>query len=159
MEHGRQVAVKALAVAAGVTHLHPDLKFIERPAWRMTSESTSPTVPSWTATAANLYPPWGSRPRNHGCAGLSPATASSASAMSASASALKTSAASASPAGSRPFAPLSLEEQIICYADKFFRKTAAERPARRPSPEIVENLSGYGADKVERFMGWVERFE
>ena len=54
--------------------------------------------------------------------------------------------------------PLSIEEQIICYADKFFSKNGNGSSREKSVAEIVEDLGPYGAEKVERFMSWVELF-
>ncbi len=54
--------------------------------------------------------------------------------------------------------PVTVEEQIICYADKFFSKNGSDTPREKSVAEIVSGLKVYGADKVERFMGWVALF-
>lgn len=52
----------------------------------------------------------------------------------------------------RDMLPTSIEEIIICYADKFFSKT---RGAEEHSLEkVIAGLGQYGPDKVERFMEW-----
>jgi len=50
-------------------------------------------------------------------------------------------------------ASVTLEEQIICYADKFFSKNGGGASREKSVAEIVASLRPYGADKVERFMG------
>jgi uncharacterized protein len=55
--------------------------------------------------------------------------------------------------------PISIEEQIICYADKFFSKNGNGRPAEKSIAEIIDNLNRYGPDKVQRFESWVQMFE
>jgi uncharacterized protein len=55
--------------------------------------------------------------------------------------------------------PISIEEQIICYADKFFSKNGNVRVGEKSIPEIINNLSRYGPDKVERFESWAQMFE
>lgn len=48
--------------------------------------------------------------------------------------------------------PETIEEQIVCYADKFFSKT---RPDRRKTVEHAErSLEKFGADGVEVFRKW-----
>lgn len=63
------------------------------------------------------------------------------------------------PLPSRDMIPVSIEEQLICYADKFFSKNGNDRPAKKSIAEIIANLSRYGSDKVERFESWVKKFE
>ena len=58
----------------------------------------------------------------------------------------------------RDMRPVTIEEQIICYADKFFSKNGSDTPREKSIAEIVASLMLYGEDKVERFTGWVELF-
>ena len=58
----------------------------------------------------------------------------------------------------RDMRPVTVEEQIICYADKFFSKNGSDTPCEKSVAEILESLKPYGADKVERFLGWMELF-
>jgi uncharacterized protein len=56
----------------------------------------------------------------------------------------------------RDMLPASLEEIIICYADKFFSKTNGGTPH---SPEaIVAELQPFGRDQVDRFLEWHRLF-
>jgi uncharacterized protein len=64
------------------------------------------------------------------------------------------------PLPARNMIPVSIEEQIICYADKFFSKNGNGQKAEEKSIEkIVNGLKSYGPDKVKRFQSWVEMFE
>ncbi|MGD9077772.1 MAG: phosphohydrolase, partial [Desulfobacterales bacterium] len=63
------------------------------------------------------------------------------------------------PLPNRDMIPISIEEQIICYADKFFSKNGNGRVGEKSIPEIIDNLSRYGPDKVERFESWARMFE
>ena len=58
----------------------------------------------------------------------------------------------------RDMIPLSIEEQLICYADKFFSKNGNGRPTEKSVAEIIDDLSLYGTDKVQRFESWVKKF-
>jgi uncharacterized protein len=52
----------------------------------------------------------------------------------------------------RDMLPISLEEIIICYADKFFSKSNGGTPH---SPEaIVTELQSFGREQVDRFLNW-----
>ena len=57
----------------------------------------------------------------------------------------------------RDMRPVSLEEQIIAYADKFFSKggDAAEKTV----PDILRGLERFGAEKAAVFRSWAARFE
>ena len=60
----------------------------------------------------------------------------------------------------RDMTPQSLEEQIICYADKFYSKNGHRHPIlEKSAEEIVLGLSPYGQDKVDRFLSWHRKFE
>ena len=58
---------------------------------------------------------------------------------------------------SEPFMPETLEEKLICYADKFFSKT---RPDHEKTVEEAErSLAKFGEAGVERFREWARLFE
>ncbi|GAB1416019.1 HDIG domain-containing protein [Paludibacter sp.] len=57
----------------------------------------------------------------------------------------------------RDMLPVSLEEEIICYADKFYSKS---RPDRELTvDEIIESIARYGDEGVLKFMEWHNRFK
>ena len=58
----------------------------------------------------------------------------------------------------RDMLPVTLEEEIICYADKFFSKSRQGNGREKPLPEILNTLSKYGTGKVECFLSWHRRF-
>ena len=51
----------------------------------------------------------------------------------------------------REMRPLSIEEKIICYSDKFFSKENDANGKEKSIPEIINGLRHYGMDKVLRF--------
>ena len=53
--------------------------------------------------------------------------------------------------------PETVEEQIICYADKFFSKSHLER-VRTPE-QVLKSLEKFGTEGVERMKAWLKRFE
>ena len=55
------------------------------------------------------------------------------------------------------YSPETIEEQLICYADKFFSKSHLER-GRTPE-QVLKSLEKFGADGVERMKAWMKRFE
>lgn len=57
----------------------------------------------------------------------------------------------------RDMVPTSLEEQVICYADKFFSKSKLTTPYT--VEEIREYLKKYGPSHVEKFDEWHARFK
>ena len=60
------------------------------------------------------------------------------------------------PLPDRDMLPLSLEEQLICYADKFYSKSKLN--LQLSVEEIRQNLSFYGKEKVEKFDSWHQLF-
>ncbi len=54
------------------------------------------------------------------------------------------------------FSPETTEEQIICFADKFFSKSHLER-VRTPE-QVLQSLEKFGSESVERMKGWLQRF-
>lgn len=56
----------------------------------------------------------------------------------------------------RDMLPVSLEEQVICFADKFFSKTHLDR--EKSVEKALKSISAYGEDGVERFKDWCKRF-
>ena len=53
--------------------------------------------------------------------------------------------------------PETIEEQLVCYADKFYSKS---HPNKEKSPEkVIKSLAKYGEEGVERFRRWMKEFE
>jgi uncharacterized protein len=158
LEHGRLVAGKALAAAARVGHLQPDLDFIRSAAMLhdigifltdspgLDCHGSEPYIRHGVLGREILdalgHPRHGLVCERHVGAGISAADIRRFNL----------------PLPARDMLPVSIEEEIICYADKFFSKNGGG-PAREKSvAEIVENLARYGKDPVDRFRRWVERF-
>lgn len=59
----------------------------------------------------------------------------------------------------RDMIPITLEEKIIAYADKFFSKESDGSVRVRTVDEIIKDLSRYGEEKVKIFKEWIEMFE
>ena len=55
------------------------------------------------------------------------------------------------------FLPETLEEQVICYADKFFSKTHLNQ--EKTVMQAERSLAKFGEEGLERFRHWVEMFE
>ena len=58
----------------------------------------------------------------------------------------------------REMVPLSLEEEIICYADSFFSKNPKKLNIEKPAAEILAGLARFGESKVKIFRGWMHKF-
>ncbi len=55
------------------------------------------------------------------------------------------------------FEPETLEEQIVCYADKFYSKSSPDHV--RTVAETAQSLEKFGHEGVLKFLSWAERFE
>lgn len=53
--------------------------------------------------------------------------------------------------------PETMEEQVICYADKFYSKSHPER--ERSVEEAAASLEKFGHEGVEKFLTWAKMFE
>ena len=53
--------------------------------------------------------------------------------------------------------PETIEEQIVCYADKFFSKTKLHQETT--VEQAIRSLSKFGDEGVARFVKWSEIFE
>lgn len=63
------------------------------------------------------------------------------------------------PLPKRDMVPTSLEEKIICFADKFYSKTENSLTKEKNIPEIREIISKFGNDKLKQFDEWIEFFK
>ncbi len=159
LEHGRLVAEKALAAAARVLHLHPDLAFVESAAMLHDIGIFLTDSPGLDCSGKEPYirhgvlgrglldgiglPRHGLVCERHVGAGIS----------------AEDIRRHRLPLPVRDMQPLSIEEQIICFADKFFSKNGNGHPPReKPVDRILDGLRPYGAEKIERFLGWMTLF-
>jgi len=158
VEHGKQVANKALAAARRVPELKPDLEFIETGAMLHDIGIFQTNSPDLGCTGKHPYICHGIlgsellRKRGyqklalvcerHVGVGISVAEIRQ----------------HHLPLPRRDMIPLSIEEQLICYADKFFSKNGNTPPTGKTIAEIIDDLSPYGPDKVSRFESWVKKF-
>jgi uncharacterized protein len=54
------------------------------------------------------------------------------------------------------FMPVSMEEQLICFADCFFSKTKPEK--EKPAEAIRQKMKEYGPRPLKQFDAWCEMF-
>ncbi len=157
-EHGELVAQRALKAAMQVGHREPDLAFIESAAMLhdigifltaspgLDCHGTEPYVRHGILGREILdalgMPRHGLVCERHVGVGISAEDIRSFNL----------------PLPQRDMRPVTLEEQIICFADKFFSKNGDGAPREKSVAEILESLRPYGVDKAERFMGWAEVF-
>ena len=160
VDHGKQVAEKALMTAGQVSHLKPDLKLIENAAMLHDIGIMETDSPGLGCRGKHPYichgilgremlekigmSEYGLICERHVGVGISAEDVSRFNL----------------PLPAREMFPVTIEEQIICYADKFFSKNGNGRKAEEKTvSRIVSDLKRYGPDKVKRFQSWVEMFD
>lgn len=55
----------------------------------------------------------------------------------------------------RDMRPVSVEEKIVCFADLFFSKTPGKEWSEKSEERIRQSLAAYGAEKVAIFDRWL----
>jgi len=158
--HGELVAQKAAKAAERIVHLQPDLDFIRNAAMLHDIGIQKTHAPGLACSGKHLYichgvlgrklleiiglPEYGLICERHVGVGISADDIRRFSL----------------PLPVRDMLPVSIEEQLICYADKFFSKNGnGLKPEQKPVKQIAADLKRYGPDKVARFQSWVELFE
>ncbi len=62
------------------------------------------------------------------------------------------------PLPKRDMISLSVEEQIICFADKFFSKNSDFLLKEKPLERVRKGISKYGEEKLRQFDEWMKLF-
>lgn len=63
------------------------------------------------------------------------------------------------PLPKREMLPLTLEEKIICFADKFYSKKENSLTNEKSASEIREIIAKFGDDKLKQFDEWLVIFK
>jgi len=58
----------------------------------------------------------------------------------------------------RHMIPLTVEEEIVCYADKFYSKNPGKLSIPKDIDKILKNLEKYGPEKPAVLRGFIERY-
>lgn len=159
VDHSCQVAKKSLEIARNLAHLAPDLEFIEGAAMlhdigifmtRAESIGCTGTLPylchgylgRQLLDDQGLDPAFGLVAERHTGAGIT----------------LDNIIQRNLPLPKRDMVPVTLEEKIICCADKYFSKSPKSQDRRMTPPLIIEELTKINPEHGKRFAGWVEEF-
>lgn len=156
VDHSRSVAGKALEIARLHPEMNLDLRFIEEAALlhdigifkcnapEIGCSGPSPYICHGYLGAALMreegYPRHALVCERHTGTGISPEMIE----------------AQHLPLPMRDMRPVSLEEQLICFADKFFSKTKLGK--EKPQEKVKQSLSKYGEETVDRFESWCKLF-
>ena len=151
--HSRQVADRCLKIAA----LHPELD-LDKAFWKkqlcyMISAFCIPTLPVFYVRETHLI--FATVISGRRCCvrkGFRPCQGVRASYRRGAFT--EEVAAQGLPIPVQDYYPETLEEQLICYADKFYSKS---HPDREKTPEqALKSVSRYGEDGARRFRHWME---
>ena len=157
--HGEQVAEKALRAAPTVKHLNPDLVFIEEAALLHDIGILYTNAPQLDCHGEHPYVCHGILGREllerHGL----PGHALVCERHIGTGISVDDIEQQGLPLPRRDMQPVSIEEQLICYADKFFSKNGNGPGKEKSVDQIIGRLAQYGEDKVNRFKHWVDLFE
>jgi uncharacterized protein len=158
VKHGRQVAEKALEAAEKVQHLNPDRAFIEQAALLHDIGIFLTRAPGLGCTGDNPYLCHGvlgrklleekGLPRHALVCERHVGTGISADDIR----------RAELPLPHRDMLPLTIEEELICYADKFFSKSNNGNGKEKPVKKIIRGLRAHGDDKAEKFKAWHSKF-
>jgi uncharacterized protein len=157
--HGRQVADKAVEAAMRVSHLEPDLTFIKEAAMLHDIGIFETNTPELGCKGRHPYvchgylgrkilddlglPLHGLVCERHVGVGISSEEIRRYHL----------------PLPQRDMVPISIEEQIICYADKFYSKNGKTGGDEKSVDDILNALYRYGPEKAARFQSWVNLFK
>ncbi|HEX9861345.1 MAG TPA: HDIG domain-containing protein [Nitrospirota bacterium] len=156
--HSKMVARKALSVAEKVKHLNPDMEFIEQAAllhdigvYKVNAHRIGCIGPMEYVAHGYLgreileaegYPRHALVCERHVGLGISLADIEKFDL----------------PLPKREMVPESIEEQIVCYADKFFTKHPTKLKDEMPLEKVRKTVAKYGEEQVARFEDWHAKF-
>jgi uncharacterized protein len=156
--HGKMVAGKALVIARRVRRLGPDLKFIGEAAMLHDIGILVTDEPSLGC--------YGDKPYIcHGYAGREilekeglPVHALVCERHVGAGISLADIREKNLPLPGRDMIPVSIEERIICFADKFFSKDEEFLLKEKPLEKVRMGIAKFGQEQMERFEEWVKLF-
>jgi uncharacterized protein len=155
--HSKSVTEKALAIAAAHPELNPDMNFIEEAAMlhdigiflcdapEIDCHGTEPYIKHGTLGAKLMreegYPKHARVCERHTGTGITAEMIEK----------------NNLPLQIMDYTPETIEEKIICYADKFFSKTKLDK--EKTVDKARQSLAKYGEETVRRFDEWHELFD
>lgn len=158
VEHSKAVTKKAIEIAKKVPHLNPDLKFIEEASMLHDIGIFLTNVPEIECFGKKPYICHGYLGRKilekegfpkhalvcerHIGVGIS----------------ISDIEEQKLPIPKRDMLPISIEEQIICFADKFFSKNEEFLYKEKSINKIKNGLLKFGNDKTKIFDEWIKKF-
>ncbi len=160
INHSRQVAKKSLEIARNLAHPDLDLDFIEQAALLHDIGIFLTTSPGIGCTGDAPYICHGYLGRQLlDKEGLDPAFGLVAERHTGAGIGLDTIIRHNLPLPRRDMVPITLEEKIICCADKFFSKTPQHRNRKMTVSGIMAELTAINPEHASRFARWAAAFK
>lgn len=157
-EHGKLVAKKALALAEKVKHLNPDLKLIEEAAMLHDIGIFLTKAPKLECFGEKPY-------ICHGYLGREilekenlPKHALVCERHTGMGLTIDDIEKQNLPIPKRDMVPISIEEKIICFADKFYSKDPESLFKEKMLEEIKNNAAKFGENEVKKFEEFIKLF-
>ena len=158
VRHSRMVAAKAVSIAGRVGHLTPDLQFIEEAAMLHDIGILFTNEPAIGCFGEKAYLCHGYLGRaileNEGL----PKHALVCERHVGVGITLKDIEENNLPLPMRDMMPVSIEEQIICFADKFYSKDADFLEKEKPLETVRKGIARFGEKKLKQFDEWGKMF-
>lgn len=157
LDHSRRVRDKAMAVAANVADLRPDLEFIAAAALLHDIgiiETAAPSIHCHGSQPYVCHGIIGRRMLESHQLGRLALVCERHIGIGITQGDIRLQQL---PLPMRDMVPVSLEETIVCYADKFFSKT--DGGCERTVDQVVAELARHGTDKADAFLTWHNRFD
>lgn len=158
IHHSRLVARKARSLAQRVAHLNPDLKFIEEASMLHDIGIFLSNAPTLGCFGHKEYVCHGYLGRELLDTEGLPRHALVCERHVGMGITLEEIKTNSLPLPPREMVPVSLEERIICFADKFFSKSEHDLLHEKPLGKVRELIKGYGEDKLKLFDEWSRLF-
>ncbi|MBW2654484.1 MAG: HD domain-containing protein [Deltaproteobacteria bacterium] len=160
VEHSQIVTEKSLEIAKTLTHLTPDFNFIKKAAMlhdigiyltRADSIGCNGEVPyichgylgRMLLDEQGLPPEYGLVCERHTGAGITKENIIS----------------NGLPLPQRDMVPISLEEKIVCVADKYHSKNQKNADKKITTIQIIKELERINKDHAKRFSVWAQEFK
>ncbi len=159
VDHSRQVADKSLEIAQGVAHLNPDMAFIEKAAMLHDIGIFKTSSPAIGCIGSYPYVCHGYLGREllDGL-GLPESVGLVAERHTGAGITLENIIEANLPLPHREMVPVTLEEKIICCADKFFSKNPKKKDKVMTPKKIIKSLGKLNPGHAKRFALWAETF-
>ncbi len=159
VEHGKVVAKRALDIAARLSSMNPDCRFIEEAALLHDIGIFLTNLPQIGCFGTHPY-------ISHGYLGREllekeglPVHALVCERHVGVGLTIDDIKRNLFPLPARDMVPQSLEEKIICFADKFYSKDKSILTIARPVPKVRDMVVRYGQDKLQQFDEWLALFK